>query len=172
MKSGDSQVYEDLRNLHFKTENCKQQLKIINEGLGIDGSENSILKLMNLRSKDEPSDQSPGIVRSDIDELKTFTSEHHTSHKRLKKSFETFKKSYETEYTKVNRDLESYMERVMSKLSYLESRNQDFARELRQNKDFAEMEQNVKSIKDLLTKHNKTFDEILENLNLNQNFLY
>ena len=51
-----------------------------------------------------------------------------SGHKRLKKSFETFKKSYETEYTKVNRDLESYMERVMSKLASIESRNQDLGK--------------------------------------------
>ena len=92
-----------------------------------------------------------------------------SGHKRLKKSFETFKKAYETEYTKVNRDLESYMERVMSKLAYLESRNQDLGtRDLKQNKDFADMEQNVKSIKELLVSHNDTFDEILESLSLNQ----
>ena len=114
-----------------------------------------------------------------------------SGHKRLKKSFETFKKSYETEYTKVNRDLESYMERVMSKLASIESRNQDLGkvfkikkfrffvkteiffsatknRDLKQNKDFVEMELKVKNIKELLENHNNTFDEILESLNLNQ----
>ena len=114
-----------------------------------------------------------------------------SGHKRLKKSFETFKKSYETEYTKVNRDLESYMERVMSKLASIESRNQDLGkvfkikkfrffvkteiffsatknRDLKQNKDFVEMELKVKNIKELLENHNDTFDEILESLNLNQ----
>ena len=114
-----------------------------------------------------------------------------SGHKRLKKSFETFKKSYETEYTKVNRDLESYMERVMSKLASIESRNQDLGkvfkikkfrffvkteiffsatknRDLKQNKDFVEMELKVTNIKELLENHNETFDEILESLNLNQ----
>ena len=82
MKIQDSQIYEDLRSLHFQTEHCKQQLKIINEGLGIDGSENSILRLMSLRSQEqEPRarDKSPGVLRSDVDDLKTFTSDHHTS---------------------------------------------------------------------------------------------
>ena len=114
-----------------------------------------------------------------------------SGHKRLKKSFETFKKSYETEYTKVNRDLESYMERVMSKLASIESRNQDLGkvfkikkfrffvkteiffsatknRDLKQNKDFVEMELKVTNIKELLENHNNTLDEILESLNLNQ----
>ena len=83
------------------------------------------------------------------------------------------------------------MERVMSKLASIESRNQDLGkvfenwskklfyililtfsatknRDLKQNKDFVEMELKVKNIKELLENHNETFDEILESLNLNQ----
>ena len=41
-------------------------------------------------------------------------------------------------------------------------------RDLKQNKDFVEMELKVKNIKELLENHNETFDEILESLNLNQ----
>ena len=79
----------------------------------------------------------------------------------------------------------------MSKLASIESRNQDLGkvfkikkfrffvkteiffsatknRDLKQNKDFVEMELKVKNIKELLENHNNTFDEILESLNLNQ----
>ena len=88
MKTQDSQVYEDMRNLHLQLEHCKQQLRILNEGLGIEGctAENSIPKLMSLRKKSStppptprPRDKSPGVLRNDIDELKTFTSEQLTS---------------------------------------------------------------------------------------------
>ena len=86
-KMQDSKVFEDMRSLHLQLEHCKQQLRILNEGLGIDGSEeNSIPKLMSLRRKKSstppptprPRDKSPGVLRTDIDDLKTFTTEHFT----------------------------------------------------------------------------------------------
>ena len=89
-KLQDSKVFEDMRSLHLQLEHCKQQLRILNEGLGIDGctAENSIPKLMSLRMRKKsstppptprPRDKSPGVLRTDIDDLKTFTTEQLTS---------------------------------------------------------------------------------------------
>lgn len=55
-----------------------------------------------------------------------------TGHRRLKKSYETFKKANEADLTSFKEKLESATELLLSKISAVESRSHDYAAQLDQ----------------------------------------
>ena len=99
----------------------------------------------------KPREKSPGVLKNDIDDLKTaftdaqlgkksgrraiFTyglhfifniiSNFFSGHKRLKKSFENYKKDVETELKKVRDNAEQNSEQILGKITNVETNSQD-----------------------------------------------
>jgi len=157
-----------------QVEALKNQIKTVGEEIKIKESNRSTMEAPN----PAPREKSPGVLK-EIDDLKNAIADSQTGYRKLKRSFESYKKDSECEIKVVKENIEKYLEQISnvesnaqdlnSKISQLKSNLKIVvAEEVQNTKKNEQFEQKLKNIKELLVSYDLTFKQILESLSMNQ----